>query len=140
MRPVVMLCTAILAFALAPGARADGLVQITFEGQIQPPGGALVEVAVDARVDDGLQRREVRARLHLAYGTTAEELAVRQKMFAKFLKTNMAPAELADITFEGIRAKRLYILTHPQFNDVILERAKNITDGANPSPLDVTAI
>ena len=75
MRPVVMLCTAILALVLAPGARAGGLVQVTLEGEIQAPGGALVEVGIDAWAADG-PRREVRTRLHLAYGTTAEELAV----------------------------------------------------------------
>ena len=65
---------------------------------------------------------------------SAEQLTNR-KAFADFLKQGMQPSELADIVFDGIREKRLYILTHDSFNDMISNRTQNIVTGTNPGPV-----
>jgi len=67
-------------------------------------------------------------------GPTAEQLEMR-KNFKTFLEQGMQPEKLADIVFDGIRAERLYILTHSEFDQTILGRAQNITSGTNPEPL-----
>jgi NAD(P)-dependent dehydrogenase (short-subunit alcohol dehydrogenase family) len=48
------------------------------------------------------------------------------------LAAGMQPTELADIVFNGIRERRLYIQTHEDFNQDITVRAENITSGSNP--------
>ncbi|MCB1647704.1 MAG: SDR family NAD(P)-dependent oxidoreductase, partial [Pseudomonadales bacterium] len=55
--------------------------------------------------------------------------------FREILKQGLQPAQLADIVFDSIRAERLYILTHPDFNELIRVRAGNITSGTNPAPM-----
>ena len=62
---------------------------------------------------------------------TPEQEKMR-KLMADFLEKGMQPGELADIVFKGIRAERLYILTHEDFNEIIMSRAENITTGNNP--------
>jgi len=66
-----------------------------------------------------------------AAAPTQEQQKMRGLM-VDFLRQGMQPGELADIVFEGIRSERLYILTHDDFNDIILSRAQNITSGTNP--------
>jgi NAD(P)-dependent dehydrogenase (short-subunit alcohol dehydrogenase family) len=70
----------------------------------------------------------------------SEEQAAGRAMFAEALRQGMQPADLANIVFEGIRAQRLYILTHDMFNDQILKRANNITTGTNPAHIDPLGI
>lgn len=44
----------------------------------------------------------------------------------------MTPEQCAAIVFEGIRENRLYILSHPVFNQYIMRRAQDIVSGKNP--------
>lgn len=60
------------------------------------------------------------------------EMEARREMFENMIINGMPPAELAEIVFDGIRAKRLYILTGPEFNEIIQQRANQITSGTNP--------
>ena len=62
-----------------------------------------------------------------------EEQEGMRDMFKQVLEQGMQPHELADKVFEGIRADRLYLLTHTDFNDAIQNRANNITNGINPT-------
>lgn len=64
---------AALVAALAPVTRASGTVQLTFDGELSPPGGARVVVAIAAGI--GAAAREVRLDLHLAAGTSGADLA-----------------------------------------------------------------
>jgi NAD(P)-dependent dehydrogenase (short-subunit alcohol dehydrogenase family) len=58
----------------------------------------------------------------LPQGETKEESRVNE----------MTPGQCADIVFDGIREKRLYILTHPGFNGYIKRRVDDILAGRNP--------
>lgn len=60
------------------------------------------------------------------------EMEAGREAFAAMINNGMPPAELANIVFEGIRAKRLYIVTSPDFNEIIQNRANQITSGTNP--------
>ena len=57
----------------------------------------------------------------------------RMAMFQEVLRNGMQPAALADIVFEGIRADRLYILTHDHFDEMIRGRAECMISGTNPA-------
>ena len=63
---------------------------------------------------------------------TPEQEAGRA-MFQAMLEEGMPPAQVADIVFQAIRNRQLYILTHTDFNERILERANEITTGTNPA-------
>ena len=63
---------------------------------------------------------------------TAEEEQGRE-MFEQLLANGMDPAELAEITFQGIRDEKLYIQTHTDFNEMIADRAAHITQGTTPA-------
>ncbi len=57
----------------------------------------------------------------------------RIAMFREFLRTGKQPADIADAVFDGIRNNRLYILSHDHFDEMIKQRADNITKGNNPT-------
>ena len=59
------------------------------------------------------------------------EAGVFMEEFRQRVINGLPPADLATMVFQGIRNKSLYILTADEFNDTILERAKNITEGFN---------
>ena len=63
---------------------------------------------------------------------TPEQEAGRA-MFQAMLEEGMAPSQVADIVFQAIRNRQLYILTHTDFSERILERANEITTGTNPA-------
>ena len=44
----------------------------------------------------------------------------------------MSPEQCADLIFDGIRDNRFYILTHPWYNEYIVQRVNNIVEGRNP--------
>jgi NAD(P)-dependent dehydrogenase (short-subunit alcohol dehydrogenase family) len=45
----------------------------------------------------------------------------------------LSPDQVADAVFSAIEEEKFYILTHPEFNDVIRGRMENILQGQNPS-------
>jgi NAD(P)-dependent dehydrogenase (short-subunit alcohol dehydrogenase family) len=60
------------------------------------------------------------------------EMEAGREAFRAMVENGLPPAELADIVFEGIRANRLYIVTSTDFDNIILQRSKEITSGVNP--------
>lgn len=62
---------------------------------------------------------------------SAEDEA-RIAMFRQILREGKQPADIAAAVFDGIRSDRLYILSHDHFDDMIKQRADNITQGNNP--------
>lgn len=63
--------------------------------------------------------------------TPEREIFIEQ--FTNLVRNGLPPAELANLVFDGIRAKRLYIVTSDASNETILERSRYITTGENPS-------
>lgn len=56
------------------------------------------------------------------------EVAERYKEYGGML----SPEHIADCTFDAIRDERLYILTHPELNPLLLERTEAMVQGRNP--------
>jgi len=64
---------------------------------------------------------------------TPQQEAMRAQ-FAAVMAAGMLPSTVAKTVFEGIRNNQLYIQTHDQFNERIMARAQDITQGTNPDP------
>jgi NAD(P)-dependent dehydrogenase (short-subunit alcohol dehydrogenase family) len=58
--------------------------------------------------------------------------AVMEETLAAGIPSGMPPAELVEKAFEGIRADRFWILTHPEFNPVFESRFRTMMEGRNP--------
>lgn len=80
---------------------------------------------------DAERNRATELRNETEQEPTAEEAEGRE-MFRQLLANGMEPAELAEITFQGIRDEKLYIQTHTDFNEMITARASHITQGTTP--------
>lgn len=50
----------------------------------------------------------------------------------RMMAAGMDPAAVAEYVVDAIRAERLYVLTHPEWNDAIRERTDAILAGRNP--------
>jgi NADP-dependent 3-hydroxy acid dehydrogenase YdfG len=61
------------------------------------------------------------------------EVAERYKDYGGML----SPEYIADCTFDAIRAERLYILTHPELNGLLVERTEAMVNGRNPMIVSV---
>ncbi len=86
---------------------------------------------INTNIHDSGRNRQDRVANEGETGPTAEQLEMRNA-FKTFLEQGMQPEQLAEIVFEGIKVDRLYILTHTDFDDALLTRAKNIMNGVNP--------
>jgi NAD(P)-dependent dehydrogenase (short-subunit alcohol dehydrogenase family) len=60
------------------------------------------------------------------------EIEAGREMVQGLIDNGMSTVELAEIVFDGIRANRLYIVTVPDFNEIIQQRTNHITAGTNP--------
>jgi len=49
-----------------------------------------------------------------------------EEIFTKLNEQGMAPQELASLVFDAIRRNKLYLLSHPEFNEAIQQRAEAI--------------
>ena len=56
----------------------------------------------------------------------------RWKAAREAMEAGLSPEQVADQVFAAIKEEKFYILTHPEHNGMIAERANNILDGANP--------
>ena len=52
--------------------------------------------------------------------------------FRKFLEASMPPAKVADIVFDAIKNEQFYILTHPEWLEVVRMRTDNLLQMQNP--------
>ena len=62
---------------------------------------------------------------------TEQQQAMRAQ-FQAIMEQGMAPSEVAEVVFKGIRSQQLYLQTHEHFNPRILDRAQHMVDGTNP--------
>jgi len=67
----------------------------------------------------------------IATGPIAE--VVRQWLQDQ-IKEGINPRYVGEMVLAAIREERFYILTHPEMNELIEKRMKNILEGENPSP------
>jgi NAD(P)-dependent dehydrogenase (short-subunit alcohol dehydrogenase family) len=51
------------------------------------------------------------------------------------LEAGLPPAEVAAMVVDAVRTDRFYILTHPDWNDMIRARFDDILEGRTPSPM-----
>ena len=49
--------------------------------------------------------------------------------------TVMSPDQVADAVFTAIEEERFYIITHPEFNEMVRKRMEDILGGRNPTVL-----
>lgn len=61
------------------------------------------------------------------------EAALRE-MARQLVDGGMEPAAVAAHVVDGIRARRFYVLTHPEMSDVILRRTEQVLAGGPPNP------
>ena len=72
---MIRLCCALALPLLAPTAAAEGLLQISLRGKIYSEGGGPVEIEVGVWDGGARRARTVSMDLHLAEGTTSQDLA-----------------------------------------------------------------
>jgi NAD(P)-dependent dehydrogenase (short-subunit alcohol dehydrogenase family) len=60
--------------------------------------------------------------------------AAAEQMIRNFLDGGLPPSEIADQVMTAIREEKLYILTHPEMDDIIRTRFDNILARRNPEP------
>lgn len=89
---------------------------------------------ISTNILDSERNRPVGLRNSAEVALTPEMEAMAQ-LFEEAIRNGMPPAELAEITFKGIADERLYIQTHSEYNEIIMDRATNITEGKNPIPM-----
>ena len=112
--------------ALTEGIYFDQSVKGTNTGaSVLCPGFTATNIADSARNRPGDLPDETVVAL-------TPEIEAGREMFQNMIDNGMPPAELAEIVFDGIRAKRLYIVTVPDFNEIIQQRTNQITSGTNP--------
>lgn len=87
---------------------------------------------INTNIMDSASHRPAYVSDDIVHPEPSAEVQARMTAFRAALAEGMAPSQLADIVFDGIRAERLYILTHTDFNEIILGRANNICSGTNP--------
>lgn len=64
---------------------------------------------------------------------TTEEGESMRSVLAAMLAVGLDPARVAERVVDAVRAKRFYILTHPEWNAMITRRVEHIVGGENPS-------
>lgn len=67
-------------------------------------------------------------------GPLDPQSAAVAEMIRNFLKTGTAPSSVADQVVEAIRNEQLYILTHPEMDEIIKTRFDDILARRNPAP------
>lgn len=87
---------------------------------------------VNTNIFDSGRNRPTELQDNAAPVAISAEDEQRIAMFREILRRGKQPADIAEAVFDGIRSKRLYVLSHDHFNDMIKQRADNITQGNNP--------
>ena len=54
------------------------------------------------------------------------------EMIREVVKNSMPPDQLAEIVFKSIGEERLYVHTHPDYDEIIRNRVDSILEGKNP--------
>jgi len=60
-----------------------------------------------------------------------------ERIARKSLETAMPPAQVADCVFNAIREEKFYILTHPEWKEMVRMRMENIILERNPTAVSL---
>ena len=56
-----------------------------------------------------------------------------REMLDSFIAEGLQPAAVADLVLEAVEAERFYILTHPDWQDLVRDRVERMLAGENPA-------
>ena len=59
---------------------------------------------------------------------------IMYQIIQELVRTGIDPLDVGKQVVESIKEERFYILTHPEWNDLIRGRMENILEGRNPTP------
>jgi len=82
---------------------------------------------VKTRIMDSSRNRPA----ELAEGTVSPAVEAGRQRFRSMVEAGMSPDAVADKVLEAIREEKLYVLTHPEFNQRIRQRVDAILAGRN---------
>ena len=85
--------------------------------------------AVNTRIVDADRNRP--ARVAAEHHTSAVETGFKERAGAVLATRGMAPAAVADLVVDAIRARRFWILTHPDWTNVLRERVEAMANGGH---------
>lgn len=86
-------------------------------------------------VRTGISRSERVRPADLAVARTRDDL-FSQEWLDTLVEKGIDPAEVADATVEAIRNERFLVLTHPSYEQSLVQQTSALLDGGVPDPLD----
>ena len=92
--------------------------------------------AVRTRINDAERNRPVELTDEFEQPKTEKQKHI-EEIFANLNEQGMAPQELASLVFDAIRKNKLYLLSHPEHNEAIQQRAEALlqaTQSKNENP------
>ena len=66
-------------------------------------------------------------------GASAEGLAALRAMVEQWIAEGLDPDDVAALVLDAIRAKRFYVLTHPEWQGMVRDRVERMLGGENPA-------
>jgi NAD(P)-dependent dehydrogenase (short-subunit alcohol dehydrogenase family) len=70
-----------------------------------------------------------------APGEITPEGEIMYKIIQGLVQNGLDPLDVGKLVVESIKEKRFYILTHPEWNDMIRNRVENIVEGRDPAAM-----
>ena len=127
---------AVVAISRDPASRA-GRGRPEVGVSVLCPGNVATNIATSQRNRPEHLRRQRKAPVPAADAATTSEAARtdarrRNDAVAAAVAAGMAPSELAQQVVDAIRARRFWILTHPEYLPMVKERNDSIQDLRNP--------
>ncbi len=66
---------------------------------------------------------------------TTPEGEIMYKIIQGLVQDGLDPLDVGRLVVESVKENRFYILTHPEWNDMIRARMENILEGRNPTAM-----
>jgi NAD(P)-dependent dehydrogenase (short-subunit alcohol dehydrogenase family) len=88
---------------------------------------------VSTKIMESARNRPAELRSKSAEAPPTPERLVQMKAARDAVAAGMPPHEVVAHVFHAIREERFYILTHPEFNELIQRRAADIVQQRNPA-------
>jgi NAD(P)-dependent dehydrogenase (short-subunit alcohol dehydrogenase family) len=97
--------------------------------------GVGVSVLCPGFVQTGIAQAERNRPSWAPARATAEEAEQMRSMIQAMVDGGIAPSLVADRVLDAVKTDTFYILTHPEMNEVIAERGREILEGGTPSSM-----